>query len=89
MLWAEERVHGDVDAIDTPIGRIPRYEDLKRLFKSALDKDYTRDEYDAQFTIRTQAYRDKWNRMDAIFKNHDMPAAFSRELQAQIDRLAE
>ncbi len=89
LLWAEARVHGEVDAIDTPIGRIPRYEDLRRLFKSALGREYAQREYDEQFTVRAQAYREKWNRMSAIFRNRDMPEEFTRELQAQIDRLAE
>ena len=33
ILWAELRVNGDVDAIKTPTGFIPMYEDLARLFK--------------------------------------------------------
>jgi len=30
--WLELRAHGDVEAIETPIGFIPKYGDLKRLF---------------------------------------------------------
>ncbi len=30
--WLERRAHGDVDAIETPIGYIPKYDDLKELF---------------------------------------------------------
>ncbi|MHA1911923.1 MAG: phosphoenolpyruvate carboxykinase (GTP), partial [Candidatus Kariarchaeaceae archaeon] len=32
VLWSELRVHGEVEAIETPIGFIPHYDDLKRLF---------------------------------------------------------
>lgn len=87
ILWAEKRVHGEVDAIETPVGFIPIYEDLVPLFKSALNKDYSRADYDAQFTVRLDGYRAKWQRMLDIFKKIEMPKAFQDELQAQIDRL--
>ncbi len=88
ILWAEARVHGEVDAIDTPVGFIPKYDDLVPLFKSALGKDYSREDYDKQFTIRIDAYRAKWKRMADIFSTFEMPEAFQKELQAQINRLA-
>lgn len=36
LKWMELRTHKEVDAIKTPTGFIPRYEDLKRLFKEVL-----------------------------------------------------
>ena len=51
LAWLERRVHGEVEAIDTPIGYIPKYEDLKRLFKSIIDKEYSRELYVKQFSI--------------------------------------
>ena len=87
ILWAEARVHGEVDAIETPVGNIPKYEDLVPLFRSALGRDYSRADYDEQFTVRVEKYRAKWQRMADIFAKIDMPAAFKAELQAQIDRL--
>ena len=87
ILWAEGRVHGDYDAIETPVGFIPKYEDLVPLFKSALHKDYSREDYDEQFTVRIEAYRAKWQRMADIFAKLDMPAQFKAELDAQIARL--
>ena len=47
----ERRAHGEVDAIDTPIGYLPKYEDLKQLFKSKIDKDYPEDLYEKQFSL--------------------------------------
>lgn len=32
LLWAEGRVYSEYEAIETPVGRIPKYEDLKTLF---------------------------------------------------------
>ena len=51
MAWLERRTHGEVDAIDTPIGYLPKYEDLKALFKSKIDKDYPEDLYIKQFSL--------------------------------------
>ncbi len=51
MGWLERRVHDDVGAIETPIGFLPKYEDLKDLFKALIDKDYDRDLYDRQFSL--------------------------------------
>jgi phosphoenolpyruvate carboxykinase (GTP) len=51
MAWLERRAHGEVDAIDTPIGYLPKYEDLKKIFKSRIDKDYPEDLYVKQFSL--------------------------------------
>jgi len=51
MAWLERRAHGEVDAIDTPIGYLPKYEDLKSLFKSRIDKAYPEDLYVKQFSL--------------------------------------
>jgi phosphoenolpyruvate carboxykinase (GTP) len=51
MAWLERRAHGEVDAIETPIGYLPKYEDLKSLFKSRIDKAYPEDLYEKQFSL--------------------------------------
>jgi phosphoenolpyruvate carboxykinase (GTP) len=51
MAWLERRAHGEVEAIDTPIGYLPKYEDLKALFKAKIDKDYPEDLYVKQFSL--------------------------------------
>ena len=51
MAWLERRSHYEVDAIDTPIGYIPRYPDLKKLFKERSDKDYSEELYTKQFSL--------------------------------------
>jgi len=65
--WMELRVHNEVDAIKTPTGFIPKYDDLKRLFKGVLDKEYTQEEYDEQFTIRTPQLLAKIERMTEVY----------------------
>ena len=44
------KVNGDVEAIETPIGFIPKYEDLKKLF-AEIDKEYPKELYDKQFAF--------------------------------------
>ena len=51
LAWLERRAHNDVDAIRTPIGDLPRYEDLKKLFQSVIDKEYPEDLYLRQFSL--------------------------------------
>jgi len=51
MAWLERRAHNEVDAIDTPIGYLPKYADLKTLFTSKIDKEYPEDLYLKQFSL--------------------------------------
>ena len=48
--WLELYAHGDVEAIASPIGMLPRYEDLKKLF-DGIGKDYPKALYDMQFAL--------------------------------------
>jgi phosphoenolpyruvate carboxykinase (GTP) len=70
LHWAEERVHGDVGALGTPTGLIPKYEDLKRLFKEIFDEDYLEEDYRYQFTFRCDAWLAKLERSTAYFKKN-------------------
>ena len=51
LSWLERFARGELDAIDTPIGRIPRHGDLAALFRAIIGKDYPRDLYDRQFSF--------------------------------------
>jgi phosphoenolpyruvate carboxykinase (GTP) len=68
MLWAELRANGDADAIETPTGLIPKYDDLARLFKDSLGKEYTRDDYVQQFTIGIPENLAKLDRVEKIYR---------------------
>ncbi|MGD2093482.1 MAG: phosphoenolpyruvate carboxykinase (GTP) [Phycisphaerales bacterium] len=68
ILWAELRVNGDVDGIETPTGLIPKYEDLRKLFKEHLDAEYTKDDYIRQFTIRIPENLAKLDRVEEIYR---------------------
>jgi phosphoenolpyruvate carboxykinase (GTP) len=51
LTWLGRRAHNRVDAILTPIGYIPKYDDLKDLFAKLIQKDYSADLYNKQFSL--------------------------------------
>ncbi len=70
VKWMELRVHGDADAITCPTGQIPCYEDLVKLFKQVLDKEYTKEDYISQFTIRVSENLAKISRVEKYHKEN-------------------
>ncbi len=76
ILWAELRVNGDVDAVETPTGLIPKYEDLAKLFKDHLETSYTQADYVRQFTTRIPENLAKLDRVENIYREKvsDTPA---------------
>lgn len=87
ILWAEGRVNNEFDAIETPIGKIPKYDDLKVLFREHFNREYMLDDYIAQFSIRAAKYLEKMDRMVKVYKNIKVPQRFIDELESQIKRL--
>jgi phosphoenolpyruvate carboxykinase (GTP) len=88
LKWMELRSHKEVEAIKTPTGYIPHYQDLKRLFKEALDKEYPKEAYDVQFTLRIQENLAKTDRIINVYKNiSDAPEAVLNILEEQRERL--
>ncbi|MFQ6052745.1 MAG: phosphoenolpyruvate carboxykinase (GTP) [Candidatus Bathyarchaeia archaeon] len=84
VLWAEGRVHGDYDAIRTPIGYLPRYGDLKALFRRVFDRDYSLEDYTLQFSLRLDRLLEKIARMEEIFAPEPgMPEEFWEILNQQ------
>lgn len=68
LKWMELRVNKEVDAIRTPTGYIPFYKDLELIFKNVLNKNYTRESYIKQFTLRIPENIAKIERMKNLFK---------------------
>ena len=67
ILWAELRVNNDAEAIETPTGLIPKYEDLQKLFKEQLNQEYAKGDYVRQFTIRIPENIAKLDRIEKIY----------------------
>ncbi len=87
--WMELRVNNDVDAIKTPTGWIPQYQDLKRLFKEVLDHEYSLEAYNKQFMVRVRENLDKLERIENIYRTQvaDTPKVLFDTLEAQRQRL--
>ncbi|MGC9453869.1 MAG: phosphoenolpyruvate carboxykinase (GTP) [Phycisphaerae bacterium] len=89
VKWMELRVHGDVDAIEAPTGMLPKYEDLVELFRTVRNKDYSKDDYVRQFTIRIPENLAKMDRIEKKYREDipDAPKAVLEQLAAQRQRL--
>ena len=93
VIWAEGRVHGEYEAIETPIGYLPKYSDLKTLFKKVFDREYTEKEYVEQFSIRVQKYLEKQARMEELYGDEaEIPEAFwavHNKIKESLEKLRE
>jgi len=90
LLWAEGRIHGEFDGIETPIGIIPKHEDLQMLFRQVFDRDYTKEDYEKQFSIRCRGFLEKISRIEPVFREEgDVPDVFFEHLEQQRARLKE
>jgi len=87
ILWAEGRVHNEYKAIKTPVGFIPLYKDIAKIFKNSLNKEYTRQEYEKQFTLRIDNLIAKNIRIQNYFSYTKLPEQFYQEQSAQEKRL--
>lgn len=91
LKWMELRSHKEVGALKTPTGFIPRYQDLKRLFKQTLGKNYSEEDYAKQFTLRVPENLAKIERIIKIYKTKvpDAPQIVFEVLEEQKRRLME
>ena len=71
LHWAEGRIHGEYDALDTPTGKIPFYEDLKVLFKKHLKEDFSKEDYTYLFTFRCTKWIEKLERTKSYYAKMD------------------
>jgi len=88
IKWMGLRVNGQADAIEGPTGMLPCYDDLAKLFKDVLGKDYTQGEYVEQFTTRIPENLAKLDRVEAVYRDiEDAPASVFEAFDAQRQRL--
>ncbi|MGW8193803.1 MAG: phosphoenolpyruvate carboxykinase (GTP) [Desulforhopalus sp.] len=87
--WLELFAHGEVSAHSTPIGLLPKYEDLATLF-SKIGKEYTKDLYDMQFSLYIDKIVDRLDlQRDAYSKDADVPATLFEVYSRQRKELLE
>jgi len=89
IKWMELRVNDEAAAFKTPVGYIPKYEDLRGLFKSVLKREYTEEEYEQQFKLRIPENIAKIERIKDIYhkKVFDTPSILIKTLNDQKKRL--
>ena len=86
--WLERRAHGDVDAIETPIGFIPKYEDLKILFNKEIDKEYPKELYDKQFSFYVDNIIDRIDLQEESYKKEkEVPQRIFEVYEEQVNGL--
>ncbi len=92
LAWLEKRFHKEVDVIETPIGFIPKYEDLKITFQEVIEKEYTEELYTKQFSLyidnivsridlQKEAYGKEKNIPEALFNVLDEQKSGLNELK--------
>lgn len=89
VKWMEQRVHDEVGCCVGPTGLIPCYEDLVKLFKEVLKKDYTQQDYINQFTIRIKENLAKIERVEKFHRENvaEAPPEVFKVLDEQKKRL--
>ncbi|GAG62332.1 unnamed protein product, partial [marine sediment metagenome] len=76
--------------IKTLVGFIPKYHDLRDLFRLYLDKDYSKKEYEQQFSIRITHLLEKLERVEGMYKkDKEIPEFFWTLLENQRIKLKE
>jgi phosphoenolpyruvate carboxykinase (GTP) len=90
--WLERIAQGEVEAIETPIGYIPTYEDLKELF-AEIGKPYPKELYDKQFALYVDNILDRIELQEAAYREEkNVPAklfAIYAEQRAGLEKLRE
>lgn len=84
VLWAEGRIHDEYGAIETPIGYLPEYEDLRGLFRQVFRREYPEEDYSLQFSLRLDRLLEKVGRMAELYGDEPgMPGEFWKVLDRQ------
>ncbi len=88
LAWLERLAHNDVDVIKTPVGNLPTFDDLKNLFKTIIDKEYTQELYVKQFSLYIDNIVSRIDlQIRAYGKEPDIPEKLFEILKAQKEGL--
>lgn len=88
LAWLERKAHNDVEAIRTPIGDIPKFEDLKTLFATLIQKDYAESMYKKQFSLYIDNIISRIDlQIEAYGKEEDIPEKLFEVLKEQREGL--
>jgi phosphoenolpyruvate carboxykinase (GTP) len=70
-MWMEGRVHGEYKAIETPIGHIPHYDDIAKLFVQIFGRKISREMYDKLFSVRVDKFLEKLDRVEKAYREEE------------------
>ncbi|MCM8814313.1 MAG: phosphoenolpyruvate carboxykinase (GTP) [Candidatus Omnitrophica bacterium] len=89
LKWMERCVYQEAALIETPIGYLPRYEDVRDLFQAVLHRSYAKEEYAQQFLVRIPENIKKIERILQIYRTKvpDAPLVLFTVLEEQKKRL--
>ena len=91
LKWMELRTNNEAEVIRTPTGFIPIYVDLSELFRNVLNKQYSKEEYIKQFSLRVPESLAKIDRILNIYEQDvlDTPSQIAVVLEEQRQSLLE
>ncbi len=84
LAWLERHAYNEMEVIETPIGNLPKFEDLNKLFKDIIGKTYTEALYTKQFSLYIDKIIARIDlQTDAYSKGTDVPAKLFEVLEEQ------
>ncbi len=90
LAWLERYAHNEVEIIETPIGYIPKYEDLKKLFTEIINKEYPVELYEKQFSLYVDNIVKRLDlQIDAYSKDKGIPETLFKVLNSEKSELLE
>ncbi|MBF0413571.1 MAG: phosphoenolpyruvate carboxykinase (GTP) [Desulfamplus sp.] len=88
LAWLERYAHNEVGTIETPIGYIPKYEDLKALFSQIINKEYPVELYEKQFSLYVDNIVKRLDlQIDAYSKDKGIPQTLFNVLNSEKSEL--
>lgn len=84
LAWLERYANNDVQSLESPIGHIPIYDDLKELFSQIINKEYPVDLYEKQFSLYVDNILNRLDlQIEAYSKEKGIPETLFNVLNSQ------
>jgi phosphoenolpyruvate carboxykinase (GTP) len=89
VRWMERRIADKMGAWATPIGFIPKYDDLADLFKRELGRTFTKDQFELQFMTRVVELLEKLDLVETYYEKETshVPAEIFEMIKIQRELL--
>ena len=88
LSWLERLAHNEVKTLDSPIGYLPYFDDLKKLFSEVIQKPYSQGLYTKQFSLYIDNIFARLElQLDAYGQREDTPPRLFEVLDEQMNGL--